>query len=129
MKPEHAEVVVRVGAEGGSLTLFRVRTPGGEHRFCVELNVVALHELMEALDGEPPGGEAVTRTRLVSTLEEGLQLLDDEPWVELYPIEIHRDHAAQVWAVVEPRLKQLEVDRPDRARQQAEQWRALCGVP
>jgi hypothetical protein len=98
MPPE--EVVLRVGAEGGSLTVYRVPYTGGGWFWEVETNEVALHDLVSDDDDLDSCG-AVRRT-LAESFEEAIERLDKYPWVRLYPLQIHKDyHDAILRAVLE----------------------------
>ena len=118
-------VVVKVGAEGGALTLYRRARPAGREAFFTELNQVALYEMMED-DGEPMPGEPFVLGRCVATLEEGLALLDESPeWVLLYPVEVDIELAPRVLAAVEARLERCGLSEEEKRRRWV-RWRDRC---
>ncbi len=94
-----SETVVKVGAEGGSLTLTRARSREGEWQFFVTTDEGTLLDL---LSDEDRGnfGDGLSELGPVATWEEALILLDRHPWVELYPLVVHEEFQTAVWAAV-----------------------------
>lgn len=102
-----AEVILEVGAEGGSLTLLGIRTGRG-WRF--------RRGVREQID-EDASSHA---SDWVDSWQDALVILDRYPWRELYPITVHREFRQQVWAAVEREFGH------DPSGRRAEQWRRLC---
>src|SRR5208282_2757906 len=82
------EVVLEVGAEGGSLTLRRERDADGDWQFWVERNETALYDLLSEEDRSEIGGY-FAQTGYVYSFHEALDLLDKYPWFRLYPVQVH----------------------------------------
>lgn len=110
-----SEVILSIGAEGGDMTLYGVRT--GEtwlfRRKVVDQTLLLMDE---------PGFEDTTEA--VGSLEEGLALLDQHPWHNLYPLEVHPEFRAEVLSAWEARFK------ADDSRNQhvLDRWKKLCGA-
>jgi hypothetical protein len=73
-------MVLKVGAEGGSLTIYGLRSPQGWRfsRQSIDDSAAFLGELREQRDSE-----------IVESWEEALKLLKPYPWQKLYPLEVH----------------------------------------
>ena len=82
------EVVLQVGAEGGSLTLVRERTGEEDWRFQMQRNEAALYDL-DSEEDRGDKGDYSSQTDYVDSFHEGLHLLDEYEWFRLYPIEVH----------------------------------------
>jgi hypothetical protein len=107
------EVILRVGAEGGSVTLHGVRTEDG-WRF--QRSVVDQTPWM--LD------EAEIRhdSQFTSSWDEALALLDRYPWQRLFPIRVHPEFRQVVWSAVQTRYA------GNNAENDLEWWRDRCGI-
>jgi hypothetical protein len=81
------EVIIELGAEGGSITLHGIRTERGWW---------FLREAVECID-EDSNQE---KSAFVDSWEAALKLLDRYTWAELYPISIHPDFRKQIWVAV-----------------------------
>ena len=94
------EIVLKIGSEGGSLTILRERQAGNEEwRFCVERNETALYDLLSEEDrGE--FGKYVSKSGFFHSFGEALTLLDRYPWFKLYPVEVHPEFLDSVIAEV-----------------------------
>ncbi|MBK7583822.1 MAG: hypothetical protein IPI67_26970 [Myxococcales bacterium] len=111
------EVVLCVGAEGGSFTLYRERGSDAGWQFFSELNQIALVEMCEDLGD--PGPARLKRSSPVQSFEEGLGLLDEKPgWASLYVVEVHPEYREKVLAAVEARVGDDE--------QALRWWRQKC---
>ena len=104
------EKIVEVGAEGGSITLFGVRTAHG-WRFTRSVD-----ESIDDLSSR-------NRSEAVDSWDAALNLLDKYPWHKLDPLEIHPEFRRQVWTAVKERF---EGDGEPRSRSRLELWRSLC---
>src|ERR1700694_1651688 len=107
------EVILRVGAEGGAITIYGVRTQDG-WRF--QRNVVDQTPLM--LDEE----EIRHDSAFTSSWEEALVLLDRYPWPRFYPIQVHPEFRQAIWAAVQKRYAGKN------AAEDLERWQDRCGV-
>lgn len=115
-----AEVLIDVGAEGGSLSLFRELTDEPRWEYFTELNQVALVDMSEAVGDPVPAEMRLVRSERVDTFEKGLRLLDEhEGWETLYPVRVHPEYRDQVWSLVSERL-----GTDARGRQR---WKERCG--
>jgi hypothetical protein len=83
-----SEIVLKVGAEGGSLTLLRKRVAEAEWWFGMERNEEAIYDLLDEED-RPKSANYFSRTKWVCSFQEGLNLLDKYPWFNLYPLYVH----------------------------------------
>ena len=82
------EIVLEVGAEGGSITLVRERNTGTDWQFQLKTNETALYDLLSKEDREAVG-ESFAHTGYVSSFQEALCLLDRYPWFRLFPMNFH----------------------------------------
>jgi hypothetical protein len=112
-----SEVILEIGAEGGSITLYGVRTQRG---WSFSRKVI---DWTPELDEEPMNEEPFRRdATIVNSWEAALDLLDQHPWWKLYPISIHPDFRQKVWVAVHERLHHnCESTEDDLKR-----WRDLC---
>jgi hypothetical protein len=92
-------------------------------RFRLVRDETTLRALLNATDAE--GLEFWHKSDWVESWEGVLALLDQYPWHELYPVQVHPDFRGQVWAAVEERWRRRGDDfgRPDRWW-----WHRLCHV-
>lgn len=98
------EVVLKVGAEGGSITLTRDRT-GGQPRYFLEREESTMWSLLDEDDGGPPAPPPrPPPPELVgATLAEALEALARYPWFLLMPLRVHPEDAAEIEAEVRTR--------------------------
>lgn len=92
-----SEVILRVGAEGGDLTLYGTRSPEGWRfsRRAVDLTM----DLLDLDDGT----SLDERSAQVGTWSAALALMDRYPWHRLYPLEVHPDFRERVLEAVAAR--------------------------
>lgn len=107
-----AEVIVKVGAEGGSLTLYGARTVDG-WRFALEV-IDQAPELVEE-------DWIVHSSSAVDSLEDALALFDEYPWSRLHPLKIHPDFRVAILMAVEERDARMPIRAPI-----LREWRRLC---
>jgi hypothetical protein len=106
------EVIVEIGAEGGSITLFGVRSPRG-------------WLYSRSVDDWTP--ELIDEERIehdsnvVDSWEAALGLLDQYPWHLLSPLNVHPEFRRQILVAVQKRFESTE-DPMGRI----ERWRELC---
>ena len=116
------EVILKVLAEGGSITLFGLRgSRGGWHY------ARALADATPAmLDEEDGGGKAIqSKGEWVRTWLEAMALLDRYPWPMLHCREIHPEFRIQVWTEIMRRLESKNGVQVDNARKR---WMRACEV-
>jgi hypothetical protein len=106
------EVVLEVGAEGGSISLYGFRTDKG-WRFAWKV----IDQTAELID-EP---SLETSSDIVCSWEAALALLDRYPWPTLFPISVHPDFRDRIWSAVQERLR-----KDEDAQSQSARWRELC---
>jgi hypothetical protein len=109
---KQCEVVLELGAEGGSIALYGFRTEYG-WLFTRE----TLDQTPELIDED----RIETNSACADTWEAALKLLDQYPWVELYPLSIHTEFRQQIWSAVQERLPNDE-----RSDVKLRRWRELC---
>ena len=95
------EVVLKVGAEGGSLTVVRQRNAYDDWQFRIERNEFAAYEALSEEDRQ--GIEFSSQTGYVRSFEEVLSALDRYPWFDLFPLEVHPEFADAVLREVRKR--------------------------
>ncbi len=110
IRPDDFEVIVKVGAEGGSLTLLRRAgdPPMFSARSC-DQSLVML--------GEGPEVGSVSEW---GSWEAAIQALNRHPWPRLYPMKVHADFGQAVWDLVSDPALDVDQHRLD-------QWAQLCG--
>ena len=110
-----SEVILEIGAEGGSLTLYGARTASGWlfSRRVIDQTPTLLDDKSLEHDSE-----------LVDSWPAALELLAEYPWVSLYPIDVHPEFRPQVFSAV----LAIYRARKDTVRRQLPRWKELCGV-
>ena len=116
---EAGEVIVKVGAEGGSLTLVGIKAANG-WRFRAIRNESTLYDLLSEEDRE--GLVFRDESDWVDSFDASLALLDKYPWHLLIPLQVHPDFRRQVWTAVEERYRTDKREGPDRL----DRWDRLC---
>jgi hypothetical protein len=104
------EIVLEVGGEGGSITLFRLPKAGGGWQFRTNINETGAYEALSEED-QKNVGEYVTSTGTVRSFEEAITLLDDYPWFQLEPLVLHPEYRGAVLREVNKRGGQFEETR------------------
>jgi hypothetical protein len=92
------EVIVEIGGEGGSITLYGRRTESG---WLFSRKVIDQTPLL--LPEEFPEG-IQHKSSVVDSWEEALKLLDQYPWHRLYPLRVHPEFRQKIWVEVQRRL-------------------------
>jgi hypothetical protein len=106
------EVIIEVGAEGGSITLYGFRTDQG---WVFSRKVI--DQTPELIDED----RIKTNSDCVHSREAALELLDRYPWPVLYPISVHPGFGVRtLWAVQE------RLDKHENSGVQLDRWRAVC---
>ena len=106
---ERGEVILKVGACGGSLTILGERNAMGDWRFLIAKNEVALVDML--LPEDRVGMVAYERSDYLSSLEKALKRLDRYPWFRLHPVEVHPDFLDQVLLEVKKRGGESQVEK------------------
>jgi hypothetical protein len=112
-----SEVIIEIGADGGSVTLYGIRTKRGWcfSRETIDCGLVLIDE----------GPTIQHNTDIVDSWEAALELLDQYPWVTLYPISIHPEFRYKLWVAVQERLQnKTKTSQLDAVRAE---WDTLCG--
>lgn len=109
-----SEIIVEIGAEGGSMALCRKQTERG-WAFTMEVN-----DWTAELLGDEPMHKM---SGPVDSWEAAVELLDRYPWPKLFPVFVHPDFKRQLWDAMQERLPNYS-----ETSQSAEQnWRRICG--
>ena len=108
-KPTKLQVILKVGAEGGSITILGSESPSGDWSFCFERNEAAIADLLSEEDLAGFGPEDFYhRSDFVSTFDEALDLIDRYPWHKLWPLEVRPKFHDRVFAAVKQRGGDVE---------------------
>lgn len=108
-----SEIIVEIGAEGGSIALHRMQTEQC-WAFTMEVN-----DWTADLMGEEPIHHM---SAPVDSWEGAVELLDKYPWPKLFPVFVHPDFKRQIWDAVQERLPKISA-----TSQSAQQnWRRVC---
>lgn len=98
---ENSEVILEVGAEGGSITLYGLRKNN-----CWFFSLNALDQSSTYIDEST----SEHNTEIVKSWHEALELLDQYPWHQLHPLEVHREFRGKVYDAAVERLKSSSSD-------------------
>jgi hypothetical protein len=113
-------VIVRVGGEGGAVTLYGRRSAGDAWEFRRSSSDSSWSMLDDEVDATPrPPVEPVW----VSSWGEGITLLDKYRWAQLMPLAVHADFREDVLVEVTRRLLAEPSPRSD---SQMERWFEVC---
>ena len=107
------EVIIEIGAEGGSIALYGIRTER-----CWVFSRKVIDQTSELIDEE----WIQHNSAAVDTWEAALKLLDQYPWFKLYPIRIHPEFRQKIWLAVQ---EQLQNDT-EASKFALRRWRELC---
>ena len=117
------EVVLEIGGEGGSLTIFGICDPRCGWRFTTVRDETTLRDMLP--EDEQEGLEFYERSGYVASLVEALGLLDRYPWHKLSPQQVHPEFRQRIFDVV---VSRFEAEGEDRWGQLSN-WRKVCGMP
>jgi hypothetical protein len=112
-------VVIEIGAEGGSIKVIRRTSDDGVAQYSVQLRDQTLTFLSE----DEAGPEIRRDYAWTESLDEVLKTLGRWPWPMLYPIYVHPDFRTRVLSEVE--LYRRPDGRPARASA-VERWNNVC---
>lgn len=89
MKKRTQELVLEVGAAGGSLSIWLVTAKDGTRAFLVKRNESALRQFMDKEDAK--GIRFNSTTGQLHSFTDALIALGRYPWHLLYPVFVHQD--------------------------------------
>jgi hypothetical protein len=92
------DIVLAIGAEGGSLTIRREPSRSDGWCFRVSIDESTMYDMLSEEDRE---GIVFSRHfDVVRSLDEALRQLDAYPWVRLHPMQIHPDYRDEILRAV-----------------------------
>jgi NAD-dependent SIR2 family protein deacetylase len=92
------EVIVGVAGKSGGITLLGIQTPEG-WKYCRGYSESAQFDVFFN-EGDVTSSLLWNRSEIVDTWEEALKLLDEYPWVQLHPFNVHPEFQLKVWTEV-----------------------------
>jgi hypothetical protein len=99
------EIVLQVGAEGGSLTIVRYHVSGEKWQFAIIRDESILVDFLGKEDNE----DLFEALDSIATFEDAIALMNKYPWPNLYPLVVHPEYANRVMEIIErsgnPRAK------------------------
>jgi hypothetical protein len=107
-----SEVILELGAEGGSITLYGIQTEGG---WIFSRNVIDWTP--ELIDEE----RIQHKSPVVNSWEAALALLDQYAWQRLSPLLVHPEFSERIWSAVQSRFK-----NDQDSRFYIERWQSIC---
>jgi hypothetical protein len=106
-----SEVIIELGAEGGSITL---------SGFWTERGWSFWREVTDCIDEE----WIQHKSAVVDSWKAALKLLDQYPWCRLFPVRIHPEFKQKIWVAVQKRLH----GTTGISKRELNNWRKLCGT-
>ncbi len=94
------EIVLQVGAEGGSLTIVRYPVSGEKWQFAFIRDESTLADFLGEEDKDLIDALSETHDS-IATFEEAIALMNAYPWPELYPLVVHPEFVNQVMEIIE----------------------------
>ncbi len=107
-----SEVILELGAEGGSITLYGMQTEGG---WVFSRNVI---DWTPELVGEE---RVQHKSPVVHSWGAALALLDQYPWQTLFPLVVHPEFSKRIWSAVQSRSK-----NDQDSSFYIERWQSIC---
>ena len=99
------EIVLQVGAEGGSLTIVRYHVSGEKWQFAFIRDESTLADFLVEEDQE----DFFEALDSIATFEDAIALMNKYPWPNLYPLVVHPEYVNRVREIIEksgnPRAK------------------------
>jgi len=92
------ELVLKIGAAGGSLSVWSVNAKDGTRSFLVKQDETTLKELMTKEDAS--GISFKSKSGSLQSFTDALAVLGCYPWHLLYPLFVHQDFIDPVLAAV-----------------------------
>lgn len=116
------EVMLQVGADGGTISLLCTRSSDGTLRYYRDTDE-SFHAAMLSLEDQN-GLSFHSQDDAEGSFLEALSLLKDYPWHQLYPLKVHPAFRKTIYEkVIE--LSKKDEDPNNRLRE----WKTLCGMP
>ena len=103
------ELVFKVGAAGGSLSIWSISAKDGTRSFVVKTDESTLKEFMDEDDAN--GIIFKSTTPLLNSFSDALIDLGQYPWHKLYPMFVHQDFMDNVLTAVMNLGGEKEVNR------------------
>lgn len=112
---DETEVIIRVGTEGGAVTLLGERTASGWifARHVIDQTPLMIDE--ECIEHQ---------SEFVDSWPAALALLSRYPWTALYPLEVHPEFRQQTLGVVEAAC----VNQGNGQQRTLQQWMEVCST-
>jgi hypothetical protein len=98
MKKKKQELILKVGAAGGSLSIWSVNEKDGTRSFLVKRNESTLKELMNSEDVD--GITFKSKSGPLLSFADALVVLGRYPWYRLFPLFVHQDFIDPVLTAV-----------------------------
>lgn len=109
MKKNEQELILKVGAAGGSLSVWSVNAKDGTRSFVVKRNETVLKGFMDEEDAN--GLSFKSETVPLLSFADALVALGHYPWYHLSPRFVHQDFREPVLAAVMNLGEEEDVDR------------------
>lgn len=109
MTPDPYETILKMGAEGGSLTIFGKRKATGAWQFRVERDETTLYDMLSEEDRA--GAVPFEQNPWIESLDAVLAQIDRYNWPRLYPMSVHPDFRDYIFKEVQKRGGDSEVAR------------------
>jgi len=90
------EIIVKLGAEGGHVTLYGARLEDGAWLFSKSQNENTLRDILSAEEQKSLQTWFEQQSNIVLGWEHGVSLLPSA-WPLLYPLEVHPEFREQIW--------------------------------
>lgn len=116
------EIILEVGAEGGTISLLGIQNSNGTWWFTRDRNESFHADMLSENDQGGLGFQS--RDGVVGTFPEALNLLKEYPWHQLHPLTVHPDFRQSVFDTVS---KLTEKDGG--INRNLGIWKAQCGMP
>jgi len=89
------EVILEIGAEGGSITLY-----GIPHGTGWRYSTSVVDSTLSFVSDEPKDSEYRRDSKWVQSWDAALRLIDRNPWHRLYALTVHPEFRERVWAAI-----------------------------
>ena len=109
MKKNKQELILKVGAAGGSLSVWSVSAKDGTRSFVVKTDESTLKDFMDEEDAN--GLSFKSETGPLHSFADALIALGHYPWHRLYPMSVHQDFIDPVLTAVMDLGGEKEVNR------------------
>ncbi|MFH1147948.1 MAG: hypothetical protein V1736_09615 [Pseudomonadota bacterium] len=109
MKKNKQELILKVGAAGGSISVWSVNANDDTQSFVVKRDESTLREFIDEEDAV--GINFKSKSGLLSSFADALVILGRYPWHSLYPMFVHQDFMDPVLTAVMDLGGEKEVTR------------------